>query len=38
MRIYLHTITWHQAHIEKLELWIKFKRKDLETCIDHAPA
>ena len=38
MRSYLHTITPHQAYIEKLLLWIKIKQKDLETCIDHAPA
>ena len=38
MRSYLHTITRHQAYIEKLSLSIKIKQKDLETHIDHAPA
>ena len=38
MRSYLHTITRHQAYIEKLLLWIKIKQRDLETRIDHAPA
>ena len=38
MRSHLHTITPHQAYIEKLLLWIKIKQKDLEKCIDHAPA
>ena len=38
MRSYLHTITRHQAYIEKLLLWINIKQKDLETRIDHAPA
>ena len=38
MRSNMHTITPHQAYIEKLSLWIINKQKDLETHIDHAPA
>ena len=38
MHSYLHTITRHQAYIEKLLLWIKIKKKDLETHIGHTPA
>ena len=35
MYSYLHTITWHQAYIEKVSLWIKIKPvKDLKTHID----
>ena len=37
MHSYLHTITRHQAYIEKLSLWIKIEQKDLETRTDPAP-
>ena len=38
LQVYLHAITWHQAYIEKVLLWIKIKQKDFETRIDHTPA
>ena len=38
MSSYFHTDKQYQACIEKLSLWIKIKKMDLETRIDHAPA
>ena len=38
MRSYLHTITQHQAYIEKLSLSIKIKLKDFETRIEYTTA